>query len=170
MPQGLSTRANLIAFVVIGFFGTIAFGFASIGRYVHFGHWRLVWVAAWCAIGLVAAIACAILFVFLRRLKRRAEAEGTTSSGTLYTVVSIAAGIVGSVIIVVSGVYGIAVVRDFMEGPRTMTLTSCQLPQGCTYAALRMHLNPGLDRCPRTHSIVGTLLHIASLCTRTQPH
>ena len=149
MPQGLSTRANLIAFVVIGFFGTIAFGFASIGRYVHFGHWRLVWVAAWCAIGLLA---------FLRRLKRRAEAEGTTSSGTLYTVVSIAAGIVGSVIIVVSGVYGIAVVRDFMEGPRTMTLTSCQLPQGCTYAALRMHLNPGLDRCPRTHSIVGTLL------------
>ena len=37
MPR-LSTRANLIAFVVIGFFGTIAFGFASIGRYVHFGH------------------------------------------------------------------------------------------------------------------------------------
>ena len=83
MPPGLSTRANLIAFVVIGFFGSIAFGFASIGRYVHFGHWRLVWVAAWCVIGLVAAIACAILFVFLRRLKRRAEAEGNTSSGTL---------------------------------------------------------------------------------------
>ena len=56
MPR-LSTRANLIAFVVIGFFGTIALGFASIGRYVHFGYWRLVWVAAWCVIGLVAAIA-----------------------------------------------------------------------------------------------------------------
>lgn len=82
---GLSTRANLIAFVVIGFFGTIAFGFASIGRYVHFGYWRLVWVAAWC------------------------------------------------VIVVVSGVYGIAVVRDFMEGPRTMTVTSCQLTQKAHY-------------------------------------
>ncbi|MDU2793567.1 MAG: hypothetical protein E7C13_02875 [Actinomyces sp.] len=158
MPQGLSPRANLIAFVVIAFFGTITFGFTSIGRYVHFGHWRLVWVAAWCVIGLVAAIACAILFVFLRRLKRRAEAEGNNSSGTLYTVVSIAAGVVESVIIVVSSVYGIAVVRDFMEGPRTMTVTSCQLTQGCSHAALRIHLNPGLDRCPRTHSIVGTLL------------
>ena len=160
MPQGLSPRANLIAFVVIAFFGTITFGFTSIGRYVHFGHWRLVWVAAWCVIGLVAAIACAILFVFLRRLKRRAEAEaeGNNSSGTLYTVVSIAAGVVESVIIVVSSVYGIAVVRDFMEGPRTMTVTSCQLTQGCTYAELRMHPNPGLDRCTRTHSIVGTLL------------
>lgn len=158
MPQGLSTRANLIAFVVIAFFGTITFGFTSTGRYVHFGHWRLVWVAAWCVIGLVAAIACAILFVFLRRLKRRAEAEGNNSSGTLYTVVSIAAGVVGSVIIVVSSLYGIAVVRDFMEGPRTMTVTSCQLTQGCTYAELRMHPNPGLDRCTRTHSIVGTLL------------
>ena len=64
-----------------GFFGTSAYGFASIGRYVHFGYWWLVWVAAWC------------------------------------------------VIVVVSGVYGIAVVRDFMEGPRTMTVTSCQLTQ-----------------------------------------
>ena len=45
-----------------------------------------------------------------------------------------------------------------MEGPRTMTVTSCQLTQGCTYAELRMHPNPGLDRCTRTHSIVGTLL------------
>ena len=72
---------------------------------MHFGHWRLVWVAAWCVIGLVTAIACAILFVFLRRLKRRAEAEGNNSSGTLYTVVSIAAGVVESVIIVVSSVY-----------------------------------------------------------------
>ena len=76
MPR-LSTRANLIAFVVIGFFGTIAYAFASLGKYVHFGFWRLVWVAAWCVIGLVAAIACAVLFAFLRRRKRRAEAEGT---------------------------------------------------------------------------------------------
>lgn len=128
MPR-LSTRANLIAFVVIGFFGTIALGFASIGRYVHFGYWRLVWVAAWCVIGLVAAIACAVLFAFLRRRKRRAEAEGKTSSGTLYTVVSIAVGVIGSVVIVVSGVYGIAVIRDFVEGPHTVKVTSCQLTQ-----------------------------------------
>ena len=132
MPR-LSTRAKLIAFVVIGFFGTIALGFASIGRYVHFGYWRLVWVAAWCVIGLVAAIACAILFAFLRRRKHRAEAEGKASSGTLYAVVSIAVGVVGSVIIVVSGVYGIAVIRDFAEGPRTMKITSCQLTQKAHY-------------------------------------
>lgn len=128
MPR-LSTRANLIAFVVIGPFGTIAYAFASIGRYVHFGYWRLVWVAAWCVIGLVAAIACAVLFAFLRRRKRRAEAEGKTSSGTLYTVVSIAVGVIGSVVIVVSGVYGIAVIRDFVEGPHTVKVTSCQLTQ-----------------------------------------
>lgn len=132
MPR-LSTRANLIAFVVIGFFGTIALGFASIGRYVHFGYWRLVWVAAWCVIGLVAAIACAVLFAFLRRRKRRAEAEGRTSSGTLYTVVSIAVGVIGTVVIVVSGVYGIAVIRDFAEGPHTMKVTSCQLTQKAHY-------------------------------------
>lgn len=132
MPR-LSTRANLIAFVVIGFFGTIALGFASIGRYVHFGYWRLVWVAAWCVIGLVAAIACAILFAFLRRRKRRAEAEGKTSSGTLYTVVSIAVVVIGTVVIVVSGVYGIAVIRDFAEGTHTMKVTSCQLTQKAHY-------------------------------------
>ncbi len=37
------------------------------------------------------------------------------------------------VIVVVSGVYGIAVVQDFMEGPRTMTVTSCQLTQKAHY-------------------------------------
>ena len=31
-----------------------------------------MWVAAWFIIGLVAAIACAILLAFLRRLKRQA--------------------------------------------------------------------------------------------------
>mgnify|MGYP001776851045 CR=1 FL=1 len=35
--QGLSTRANLLALVVIAVFGTIAYAFASLGRYVHFG-------------------------------------------------------------------------------------------------------------------------------------
>ena len=76
LPRGFSTRANLLAFVVIGFFGTIAYAFATLGRYVHFGFWRLVWVAAWCAIGLVAAIVCTVLFTYLRRRGRRAQAEG----------------------------------------------------------------------------------------------
>ena len=80
LPRGFSTRANLLAFVVLVFFGTIAYAFASIGRYVHFGYWRLVWVAVWYAIGLVAAIACTVLFAVLRGRKRRAEAEGKTSS------------------------------------------------------------------------------------------
>ena len=96
---------------------------------MHFGFWRLVWVAAWCAIGLVAAIACAVLLTYLRRRGRRAQAEGNASSGTLYTAVSIAVGVVGIVIAAVSGVYGIAVARDFTEGPRTIKVTSCQLTQ-----------------------------------------
>ena len=96
---------------------------------MHFGFWRLVWVAAWCAIGLVAAITCAVLLTYLRRRGRRAQAEGNASSGTLYTAVSIAVGVVGIVIAAVSGVYGIAVARDFAEGPRTIKVTSCQLTQ-----------------------------------------
>lgn len=132
-PQGLSTRANLLALVVITVFGTIAYAFASLGRYLHFGYWRLVWVAAYCIIGLVAAIACAVLFAVLRRCKERAEAEGKTSSGTLFTIASIAASVVGMVIVAVSGVYGIAVARDFVEGPHTMTVTSCQLTQKAHY-------------------------------------
>ena len=96
---------------------------------MHFGFWRLVWVAAWCAIGLVAAIACAVLFTYLRRRGRRAQAEGNASSGTLYTAVSIAVGVVGIVIAAVSGIYGIAVTRDFAEGPRTIKVTSCQFTQ-----------------------------------------
>ena len=55
--------------------------------------------------------------------------RGATSSGTLYTAVSIAVGVVGIVIAAVSGVYGIAVARDFAEGPRTIKVTSCQLTQ-----------------------------------------
>ena len=94
MPR-LSTRANLIAFVVIGFFGTIAYAFASLGKYVHFGFWRLVWVAAWCTIGLIAAIACALLCTYLRRRGCRAQAGGNASSGKLYAVVSLAVGVVG---------------------------------------------------------------------------
>lgn len=133
LPRGFSTRANLLAFVVIGFFGTIAYAFATLGRYVHFGFWRLVWVAASCVIGLIAAIACAVLFAVLGRRKRRAEAEGKTSSGTLYAAVSIAVGVVGIVIAAVSGVYGIAVARDFVEGPHTMKVTSCQLTQKAHY-------------------------------------
>ena len=80
LPRGLSTRANLLAFVAAAVFSIIAYGFTSIGRYVHFGYWRLVWVAVWYAIGLVAAIACTVLFAVLRGRKRRAEAEGKTSS------------------------------------------------------------------------------------------
>jgi len=38
-------------------------------------------------------------------------------------------GVVGIVIAAVSGVYGIAVARDFAEGPRTIKVTSCQLTQ-----------------------------------------
>lgn len=133
LPRGLSTRANLLAFVVIGFFGTIAYAFASIGRYVHFGYWRLVWVAAYCIIGLIAAIACAILVTYLRRRGRRVQAGGNASSGKLYAVVSIAVGVVGIVIAAVSGVYGIAVARDFAEGPRTIKVTSCQLTQKAHY-------------------------------------
>lgn len=138
MPR-LSTRANLLAFVVIGFFGTIAYAFATLGRYVHFGFWRLVWVAAWCAIGLVAAIACAVLLTYLRRRGHRAQAEGNASSGTLYTVVSIAVGVIGTVVIVVSGVYGIAVIRDFVEGPHTVKVTSCQLTQKEHYKSSDNH-------------------------------
>ena len=125
----LSTRANLIAFVVIGFFGTIAYAFASLGKYVHFGFWRLVWVAAWCTIGLIAAIACALLCTYLRRRGCRAQAGGNASSGKLYAIVTIAVGVIGTVVVVVSGVYGIAVIRDFVEGPHTMKVTSCQLTQ-----------------------------------------
>lgn len=139
LPRGLSTRANLLAFVVIGFFGTIAYAFASIGRYVHFGYWRLVWVAAYCAIGLIAAIACAILVTYLRRRGRRAQAKGNASSGKLYAVVSIAVGVVGIVIAAVSGVYGIAVARDFAEGPRTIKVTSCQLTQKAHYKPAEDH-------------------------------
>lgn len=131
--QGLSTRANLLAIVVIAVFGTIAYAFASLGRYVHFGYWRLVWVGAYCVIGLVAAIVCAALAVVLRGRKNRAEAEGRTSSITLFTIASIAAGVAGTVIAAVSGVYGIAVARDFVEGPHTMTVTSCQLAQTAHY-------------------------------------
>lgn len=131
--QGLSTRANLLAIVVIAVFGTIAYAFTSLGRYVHFGYWRLVWVGAYCVIGLVAAIACAVLVVVLRGRKNRAEAEGRTSSITLFTIASIAAGVAGTVIAAVSGVYGIAVARDFAEGPHTTTVTSCQLAQTAHY-------------------------------------
>ena len=42
LPRGLSTRANLLAFVAAAVFSIIAYGFTSIGRYVHFGYWRLV--------------------------------------------------------------------------------------------------------------------------------
>ena len=42
LPRGLSTRANLLAFVVAAVFSIIVYGFTSIGRYVHFGYWRLV--------------------------------------------------------------------------------------------------------------------------------
>ena len=42
LPRGLSTRANLLAFVVAAVFSIIAYGFTSIGRYVHFAYWRLV--------------------------------------------------------------------------------------------------------------------------------
>ena len=129
LPRGFSTRANLLAFVVIGFFGTIAYAFASLGRYVHFGFWRLVWVAAWCAIGLIAAIACALLCTYLRKRGHRAQAGGNASSGKLDAIVTIAVGVIGTVVIVVSGVYGIAVIRDFAEGPHTMRVTSCQLTQ-----------------------------------------
>ena len=129
LPRGFSTRANLLAFVVIGFFGTIAYAFASLGRYVHFGFWRLVWVAAWCAIGLITAIACALLCTYLRKRGHRAQAGGNASSGKLYAIVTIAVGVIGTVVIVVSGVYGIAVIRDFAEGPHTMKVTSCQLTQ-----------------------------------------
>ncbi len=129
LPRGFSTRANLLAFVVIGFFGTIAYAFASLGRYVHFGFWRLVWVAAWCAIGLITAIACALLCTYLRKRGHRAQAGGNASSGKLYAIVTIAVGVIGTVVIVVSGVYGIAVIRDFAAGPHTMKVTSCQLTQ-----------------------------------------
>lgn len=129
LPRGLSTRANLLAFVVAAVFSIIAYVFASIGRYVHFGYWRLVWVAAYCVIGLIAALACALLVTYLRRRGRRAQAKGNASSGKLYAIVTIAVGVIGTVVIVVSGVYGIAVIRDFAEGPHTMKVTSCQLTQ-----------------------------------------
>ena len=80
MPR-LSTRANLIAFVVIGFFGTIAYAFASLGKYVHFGFWRLVWVAAWCTIGLIAAIACASLAQPTPGLRASTSRIGTGQRG-----------------------------------------------------------------------------------------
>lgn len=106
---------------------------------MHFGYWRLVWVATYCAIGLIAAIACAILVTYLRRRGRRAQAKGNASSGKLYTVVSLAVGVVGIVIAVVSGVYGIAVARDFAEGPHTITVTSCQLTQKAHYKPAEDH-------------------------------
>lgn len=139
LPRGFSTRANLLAFVVIGFFGTIAYAFASLGRYVHFGFWRLVWVAAWCAIGLIAAIACALLCTYLRKRGHRAQAGGNASSGKLYAIVTIAVGVIGTVVIVVSGVYGIAVARDFVEGPRAIKVTSCQLTQKAHYKPAEDH-------------------------------
>ena len=139
LPRGFSTRANLLAFVVIGFFGTIAYAFASLGRYVHFGFWRLVWVAAWCAIGLIAAIACALLCTYLRKRGHRAQAGGNASSGKLDAIVTIAVGVIGTVVIVVSGVYGIAVARDFVEGPRAIKVTSCQLTQKAHYKPAEDH-------------------------------
>ena len=87
LPRGLSTRANLLAFAVAAVFSIIAYGFTSIGRYVHVGYWRLVWVAAYCVIGLIAAIACAILVTYLRRRGRRAQAKGKASSSKLYAVI-----------------------------------------------------------------------------------
>lgn len=139
LPRGLSTRANLLAFAVAAVFSIIAHGFTSIGRYVHVDYWRLVWVAAYCVIGLIAAIACAILVTYLRRRGRRAQAKGKASSSKLYAVVSIAVGVVGIVIAAVSGVYGIAVARDFVEGPRTITVTSCQLTQKAHYKPAEDH-------------------------------
>lgn len=61
MIERLPRGANLLAFVVAAVFSIIAYSFTSIGRYVHFGYWRLVWVAAYCVIGLIASIACASL-------------------------------------------------------------------------------------------------------------
>ena len=81
LPRGFSTRANLLAFVVIGFFGTIAYAFATLGRYVHFGYWRLVWVAAYCVIGLIAAIACASLAQPTPGLRASTSRIGTGQRG-----------------------------------------------------------------------------------------
>lgn len=139
LPRGLSTRANLLAFVVAAVFSIIAYVFASIGRYVHFGYWRLVWVAAYCVIGLIAALACALLVTYLRRRGRRAQAKGNASSGKLYAIVSLAVGVVSIVIAAMSGVYGIAVARDFVEGPRAIKVTSCQLTQKAHYKPAEDH-------------------------------
>ena len=81
LPRGLSTRANLLAFVVAVVFSIIAYGFTSIGRYVHFGYWRLVWVAAYCVIGLIAAIACASLAQPTPGLRASTSRIGTGQRG-----------------------------------------------------------------------------------------
>ena len=67
--------------------------------------------------------------------------------------------------IVVAAGAGIRVLyRDWKTPPRHRVGDSAVVLQAglavpsTTHAALRMHLNPGLDGYPRTHSIVGTLL------------
>ena len=81
LPRGLSTRANLLAFVAAAVFSIIAYGFTSIGRYVHFGYWRLVAVAAYCVIGLIAAIACASLAQPTPSLRASTSRIGTGQCG-----------------------------------------------------------------------------------------
>lgn len=131
-PSGEDTAPNKhagwwILLTLVGLLVGMVFYF--FGEMFDFGTERIVWTLIKCAVALVFALATIPLYAGARRNALMASAQGDEKLAQTRQLGKVMASLVGIGLCLYALSNGIPAILDIVDGPRTVTVTSCSFDQ-----------------------------------------